>query len=140
MDKPEASLQSGPKPGTTAPTPVIAVIGNPNTGKSTLFNMLTGLKQKTANDPGVTVERHTGTISVAGHEIALVDLPGTYSLAAKSPDEMIAVDVLLGHVEKLERPKAILAVADATNLRRNLFLVTQLIELNLPVRHHQRNH
>ena len=133
MDKPEASLQSEPKPGTTAPAPIIAVIGNPNTGKSTLFNMLTGLKQKTANYPGVTVERHTGTISVAGREIALVDLPGTYSLAAQSPDEMIAVDVLLGHVEKLERPKAILAVADATNLRRNLFLVTQLIELNLPV-------
>ena len=133
MDKPEASLQSEPTPGIAAPAPVIAVIGNPNTGKSTLFNMLTGLKQKTANYPGVTVERHTGTISVADRQIALIDLPGAYSLAAHSPDEMIAIDVLLGHVEKLERPKAILAVADATNLRRNLFLVTQLIELNLPV-------
>ena len=114
-------------------TPIIAVIGNPNTGKSTLFNKLTGLKQKTANYPGVTVERHTGSLSVANHEITLVDLPGAYSLAAQSPDEMIAVDVLLGHVEKLDRPKAILAVADATNLRRNLFLVTQLTELDLPV-------
>ena len=114
-------------------TPVIAVIGNPNTGKSTLFNALTGLKQKTANYPGVTVERHTGSIDLAGGPVTLVDLPGAYSLAARSPDEMIAVDVLLGHVENLARPKAILAVADATNLRRNLFLVTQLAELGLPV-------
>ena len=113
--------------------PVIAVIGNPNTGKSTLFNALTGLKQKTANYPGVTVERHTGTLQLAGLRLSLVDLPGTYSLAAQSPDEMIAVDVLLGHVEDLDRPRAILAVADATNLRRNLFLVTQLAEMGLPV-------
>jgi ferrous iron transport protein B len=112
---------------------VIAVIGNPNTGKSTLFNALTGLKQKTANYPGVTVERHTGTITLGGNQVELVDLPGAYSLAAQSPDEMIAVDVLLGHVETLARPKAILAVADATNLRRNLFLVTQLAELDIPV-------
>jgi len=133
MSNDETSLKPTPTPASTATAPVIAVIGNPNTGKSTLFNMLTGLKQKTANYPGVTVERHSGTITVGGREIALVDLPGAYSLAAQSPDEMIAVDVLLGHVEKLERPKAILAVVDATNLRRNLFLVTQLIELNLPV-------
>jgi ferrous iron transport protein B len=117
----------------TAPTSIIAVIGNPNTGKSTLFNALTGLKQKTANYPGVTVERHTGSLSLPGHAVTLVDLPGAYSLAAQSPDEMISVDVLLGHVESLERPRAILAVADATNLRRNLFLVTQLAELDLPV-------
>jgi ferrous iron transport protein B len=119
VDKPRASI--------------IAVIGNPNTGKSTLFNALTGLKQKTANYPGVTVERHTGTIELAGRPITLVDLPGAYSLSAQSPDEMISVDVLLGHVDVMERPKAILAVADATNLRRNLFLVTQLAELGLPV-------
>jgi len=112
---------------------IIAVIGNPNTGKSTLFNALTGLKQKTANYPGVTVERHTGTITLGGNQVELVDLPGAYSLAAQSPDEMIAVDVLLGHVETLARPKAILAVADATNLRRNLFLVTQLAELDIPI-------
>ncbi len=111
----------------------IAVIGNPNTGKSTLFNALTGLKQKTANYPGVTVERHTGTVTVAGEPITLVDLPGAYSLAAQSPDEMIAIDVLLGHVEDMRRPSAILAVVDATNLRRNLFLVTQLAELGLPI-------
>jgi ferrous iron transport protein B len=114
-------------------TPIIAVIGNPNTGKSTLFNALTGLKQKTANYPGVTVERHTGKIDLAGQPVTLVDLPGAYSLSAQSPDEMISVDVLLGHVESMEQPSAILAVADATNLRRNLFLVTQLAELGLPI-------
>ncbi len=113
--------------------PVIAVIGNPNTGKSTLFNALTGLRQKTANYPGVTVERHTGSIELAGREVSLVDLPGTYSLAAQSPDEMIAIDVLLGHVEDLAPPRAILVVIDATNLRRNLFLATQLAELGVPL-------
>jgi ferrous iron transport protein B len=113
--------------------PVIAVIGNPNTGKSTLFNALTGLKQKTANYPGVTVERHTGMIELDGREVCLVDLPGTYSLAAQSPDEMIAIDVLLGHVEDLASPRAILVVVDATNLKRNLFLATQLAEVGLPL-------
>ncbi len=112
---------------------LIAVIGNPNTGKSTLFNTLTGLKQKTANYPGVTVERHTGQITLDQDEVTLVDLPGTYSLAAQSPDEMIAIDVLLGHVEDLAKPGAILVVVDATNLTRNLFLVTQLAELGLPL-------
>ncbi len=113
--------------------PVVALIGNPNTGKSTLFNALTGLKQKTANYPGVTVERRTGVLKLESTSIELIDLPGMYSLAAHSPDEMIAVDVLLGHVENLQRPRAILSVADATNLRRNLFLITQLMELDLPV-------
>lgn len=125
-----------PAPATAlknAADPVIAVIGNPNTGKSTLFNALTGLRQKTANYPGVTVERHTGRINLNGQNITLVDLPGAYSIAAQSPDEMVAIDVLLGHVEDLPRPRAILAVVDATNLRRNLFLVTQLAELGLPM-------
>jgi ferrous iron transport protein B len=112
---------------------VVAVIGNPNTGKSTLFNALTGLAQKTANYPGVTVERHTGILRLDDEEVELVDLPGTYSLAAQSPDEIIATDVLLGHVESMNKPRAILVVADATNLRRNLFLVTQLAELETPM-------
>jgi ferrous iron transport protein B len=115
------------------PDPVIALIGNPNTGKSTLFNALTGLKQKTANYPGVTVERHIGVMEHRGRTAEIIDLPGVYSLAAHSPDEMIAVDVLLGHVEDMRRPGAIVAVADSTNLRRNLFLVTQLAELGLPI-------
>jgi ferrous iron transport protein B len=113
--------------------PVIALIGNPNTGKSTLFNALTGLRQKTANYPGVTVERHTGVLRLGDDDVVLVDLPGSYSLAAQSPDEMVAIDVLLGHVESLDKPQAVLVVADATNLRRNLFLVSQLTELNMPV-------
>lgn len=116
-----------------APPTLIALIGNPNTGKSTLFNALTGLRQKTANYPGVTVERHTGEVRLDGQTATLVDLPGAYSLAAQSPDEMVAVDVLLGHVTDLSRPRAVLAVVDATNLRRNLFLVTQLAELDLPL-------
>ena len=118
---------------TSGPPTVIALIGNPNTGKSTLFNALTGLRQKTANYPGVTVERHTGEIEVAGRPATLVDLPGAYSLAAQSPDEMVAVDALLGHDTDLARPDAVLAVVDSTNLRRNLFLVTQLAELGLPL-------
>ncbi len=112
---------------------VVALIGNPNTGKSTVFNCLTGLKQKTANFPGVTVERHTGKVDITDRTVMLIDLPGTYSLSAQSPDEMIAIDVLLGQVESLTRPKVILAVADASNLRRNLFLITQLAELDIPI-------
>lgn len=133
---PEDARPSAPNPGARIDHhrgPVVAMIGNPNTGKSTLFNALTGLKQKTANYPGVTVERHTGVLAVGDRQVTLVDLPGAYSLAAQSPDEMIAIDVLLGHVEAMARPKVIVAVADATNLRRNLFLVTQLAELNIPI-------
>jgi ferrous iron transport protein B len=122
-----------PQPPPDGARPVVALIGNPNTGKSTLFNILTGLRQKTANYPGVTVERHTGTLALAGREVTLVDLPGTYALSAQSPDEVVAVDVLLGHVADVPRPRAVLAVVDATNLRRNLFLVTQLAELGLPL-------
>ncbi len=122
--------RSGPRHA--APS-IIALIGNPNTGKSTIFNRLTGLRQKTANYPGVTVERHTGTLEIGNQTVTLVDLPGTYSLSAQSPDEMITIDVLLGQVESLIRPEAILAVTDASNLRRNLFLVTQLAELDIPI-------
>lgn len=122
-----------PAPALERAAPVIAVIGNPNTGKSTLFNALTGLRQKTANYPGVTVERHTGSLRLASGAVSLVDLPGAYSLAAQSPDEMVAIDVLMGHVEDLPRPRAVLAVVDAANLRRNLFLVSQLAELGLPL-------
>jgi ferrous iron transport protein B len=109
-----------------------AVIGNPNTGKTTLFNALTGLSQRVGNYPGVTVERKSGRFEVAGHSVELVDLPGTYSLAARSLDEMIAVDVLLGGIEGAPRVDLILVVVDAGNLERNLFLVSQLLELGLP--------
>jgi len=112
---------------------VIAVVGNPNTGKSTLFNNLTGLRQKTANYPGVTVERHTGTLRLSSGDAVLVDLPGAYSLAAHSPDELVAADVLLGQIDDLKRPDAVLIVIDAANLRRNLFMATQIMELGIPI-------
>ncbi|MEL7450495.1 MAG: ferrous iron transport protein B [Pseudomonadota bacterium] len=114
-------------------SPVIIAIGNPNTGKSTLFNALTGLRQKTANFPGVTVEKHVGTVTVESGELTLVDLPGTYSLSARSIDELIAIDVLVGNAAGLAPPTALLVVLDATNLYRNLFLAHQLRELGLPM-------
>lgn len=113
--------------------PVIAVVGNPNTGKSTLFNALTGMRQKTANFPGVTVEHHTGLIDLPSGKVNLVDLPGSYSLAAESPDEMVACDVLLGLIDNLHQPDAVLVVVDSANLRRNLFLVHQVMELGKSV-------
>jgi ferrous iron transport protein B len=113
--------------------PVIAVIGNPNTGKSTLFNALTGLRQKTANFPGVTVEHHTGLITLPSGKVNLVDLPGSYSLAAESPDEMVACDVMLGLIDNLHQPDAVLVVVDSANLRRNLFLAHQILELGKSV-------
>ena len=111
----------------------VAVVGNPNAGKSTLFNALTGLAQRVGNYPGVTVERKSGTFEVAGRRIELIDLPGTYSLAAHSPDEMVAVDLLLGHVAGERAPDAVLAVIDASNLERNLYLLSQVVDLGLPV-------
>jgi ferrous iron transport protein B len=111
----------------------IALIGNPNTGKSTLFSALAGVNQQTGNYPGVTVERRVGRMTCGGVRMDLVDLPGTYSLAPRSPDEMVAVDVLLGRVEGLARPCAVLAIIDAGNLERNLYLLSQVLELNLPV-------
>ena len=110
----------------------VAVIGNPNTGKSTLFNALTGLRQKVANYPGVTVEKHVGRMPLDGRPCELVDLPGTYSLAAHSPDELVAVDVLTGRLPEGGPPDAVVVVVDATNLRRNLYLVTQVRELGVP--------
>ncbi len=111
----------------------VAVIGNPNVGKTTLFNALTGLSHSTGNYPGVTVDRKVGAMRINDMTINLVDLPGTYSLAARSPDEMIVVDVLLGQQAGEQPIDAILAVVDATNLERNLYLVSQLREFNKPL-------
>ena len=117
----------------TVPTPpVVVTLGNPNTGKSTLFNCLTGLRQKVGNYPGVTVEQVSGYTEVGGRQVRLVDVPGTYSLAAMSPDEMIAVDVLRGGIPDLPPPAAAIIVVDATNLRRNLFLASQILEAGVP--------
>jgi ferrous iron transport protein B len=111
----------------------VAVVGNPNAGKSTLFNALTGLSQRVGNYPGVTVERKVGAMGAGADRVELIDLPGTYSLAAHSPDEMVAVDFLLGHVEGERAPDAVLAVVDASNLERNLYLLSQVMELGRPV-------
>lgn len=115
----------------TAPPTRIAIAGNPNSGKTTLFNALTGLRQKVANYPGVTVEKREGEI--AGLNITLLDLPGTYSLTARSPDEQIARDVIQGRLEGVPRPDGILIVVDAANLERNLYLATQILDFGWPV-------
>lgn len=121
-------------PPTGSPGRVIAIIGNPNSGKSAVFNALTGLRQKVANYPGVTVEKKEGRLVFRdGSEARLIDLPGTYSLSAASPDERIAVDVLLGSLRELPRPELVVCVVDASNLERNLFLVSQILDSRLPV-------
>lgn len=106
----------------------IALAGNPNVGKTTLFNALTGSRQHVGNWPGVTVEKKTGRVSRNGYEIEVVDLPGTYSLTAYSADEIIARDFILD-----EKPDVVVQVVDATNLERNLYLTTQIAELGAPV-------
>jgi ferrous iron transport protein B len=126
------TLSSVPSPAATR-EPVIAIVGNPNCGKSTLFNALTGLKQKTANYPGVTVEKREGScFSQHGKRLRLLDLPGAYSLNARSPDEAVVRDVLLGRRADTPRPDVVVMVADASNLERNLYLTTQVLELGIP--------
>ncbi|MEX2139586.1 MAG: ferrous iron transport protein B [Pirellulales bacterium] len=112
----------------------VALIGNPNTGKSTLFTALAGVRQRTGNYPGVTVEKKIGQVQIGSQRLSLVDLPGTYSLAPRSPDEMVAVDVLLGRrgVGAAGPPDAVLCIVDASNLERNLYLVSQVLALGLP--------
>ena len=124
-----------PRPfAATDRTPIYAIVGNPNCGKSTLFNALTGQKQKVGNYPGVTVEKKIGeTYSQHGRPIKLIDLPGTYSLAARSPDEAVTRDVLLGRRADTPQPDRILCIVDATNLERNLYLVHQILDLGRPV-------
>ena len=114
---------------------VVALAGNPNAGKTSVFNALTGLRQKVANYPGVTVERKEGIWPLAPDTAParLLDLPGLYSLDATSLDEQIASDVLTGRMADTPAPDVIVAAVDATNLERNLYLVTQLLELNRPV-------
>jgi ferrous iron transport protein B len=115
------------------PTLTVALVGNPNAGKSTLFNALSGLRQHVGNYPGVTVEMKTGRFAHAGTDVNVIDLPGTYSLAPRSPDEMVAVDLLLGRRPEHPRPDVIVSVVDACNLDRHLYLTTQLLDLGRPV-------
>lgn len=115
-------------------TPLVALVGNPNAGKTALFNALTGARQKVGNYPGVTVERHAGRMALDdGRPIELVDLPGTYSLDPSSPDEQVTRDVVLGRQEGERLPDALIVVADASNLENHLRFVLQLRQLGRPM-------
>ena len=135
-----------PPPAANAPAApakplVVALVGNPNTGKSTLFNALCGARARTGNFPGVTVEKKIGRATLGKEKSApaaeVIDLPGTYSLSPRSADEMVSVDVLLGDPAGVgvgtPRPDAVVCVVDASNLHRNLYLLSQVRELGLPV-------
>ena len=112
----------------------VAVVGPPNSGKTTLYNRLTGLRQKVGNFPGVTVEHHIGQVKDEnGRAVALIDLPGIYSLSPKSEDEKVTMDVLEGKIANMPRPEAVIVVVDSTNLNRHLVLVARVIALGLPV-------
>ncbi|RZL48955.1 MAG: GTP-binding protein, partial [Pedobacter sp.] len=111
----------------------VALVGNPNTGKSTLFNRLTGLNQKIGNFPGITVDKKTGFTKLGnGSEAEVIDLPGTYSLYPKSADESIVFQVLADKTNKAF-PDLIVLIADASNLKRNLLLYSQVADLGIPM-------
>ena len=113
--------------------PLVALVGNPNAGKSALFNALTGARQKLGNYPGVTVERKAGRLSLAdGRPVELVDLPGTYSLSPASPDEQVTRDFVLGKQAGEKLPDALVIVVDASNLDNHLRFALELIALGLP--------
>ncbi|RMG43735.1 MAG: ferrous iron transport protein B [Acidobacteria bacterium] len=110
----------------------MALVGNPNAGKTTLFNALTGLRAKTANFPGTTLEHRTARRTFGGRTVELLDLPGLYSIQSSNPDEKVARQALFGEIDGLRRPDAILLLIDATHLERNLYLASQILELGRP--------
>ena len=130
-----SSISIAPPPQASAPgrSHVVALVGPPNSGKTTLFNRLTGLRQKVANFPGVTVEHHKGTLLLPnGREATLVDLPGVYSLIPRSDDERVTRDVLAGKMKGIPKPDAVLLILDCTNLARHLLLAAPVLSLGLP--------
>ena len=112
-------------------TPRVALAGNPNTGKTSVFNLLTGANARVGNYPGVTVERESGRWKLPGREVELIDVPGTYSLAGRSPEEQVAVRALFG-LDGEQRPQVVVLVLDATQLLRNLYLAMQVVEAGIP--------
>ena len=128
-----ADLEKSIRSGKTSESarPLVALVGNPNTGKSTIFNRLTGLRQHIANYPGITVEKKSGSLRLGDRVVDMLDLPGAYSLAAASEDERIVMDVLGGR-RGAQSPDLLVFVVDATNIKRNLLLVSQAAELKIP--------
>jgi ferrous iron transport protein B len=128
-----ATAATLPSPATGTGRHVVAIVGPPNSGKSTLFNRLTGLRQKVANFPGVTVEHRMGRVRLDHHrEIYVVDLPGVYSLHPRTEDERVTHDVLKGQMKGLQRPDAVMLILDSTNLSRHLALAAPILSLGLP--------
>ena len=114
--------------------PLIALMGNPNSGKTTIFNLLTGMNHKVSNYPGITVEKRKGTALLSQNSQAeILDMPGTYSLSPESLDEKIVAQQVLEWMHGEEKPAAIISVVDAGNLSRNLYLTTQILDLDIPV-------
>jgi ferrous iron transport protein B len=125
-------MASAPGRESDRPRLTAVLLGNPNTGKSTLFTSLAGIPTRIGNYPGVTVEEKLGRFAHRGVAIDLIDLPGTYSFSPQSPDEQVAVDVLRGRMADVPKPDCVIVVADGTNLERNLYLASQALDLGLP--------
>jgi ferrous iron transport protein B len=121
-----------PQPSARRSKLTVALLGNPNTGKSTLFSALAGIPTRIGNYPGVTVEEKVGRFTHRGTTIDLIDLPGTYSFTPQSPDEQVAIDVLRGRMADMPTPDCVVVAVDATNLERNLYLASQALELGMP--------
>src|SRR5215467_8527144 len=111
----QSGITMSPADAAGGSAPAVALLGNPNTGKTTLFNALAGMRQRVGNYPGVTVETKKGQFSFRGRAFELIDLPGTYSLAPRSPDELVAVDLVLGEQAGEPRPDVIVTIVDASN-------------------------